>query len=160
VRSLLFRARSEGLARLERYQREGTRGGLEIDLLGANDVRRRFPYLGPDVCGATWSKRDGTGQSRGWQRPRSRAPRVRSARTSSAQRVVALEPRRRFFVPPRTAISFRGAVRRQRGRRLGQRDSPKCSRDIADVSGGPPNFRDRAAAVFHHSALQDCRAAR
>ena len=31
------------LARLERYQREGTAGGLEIELLGANEVRRRFP---------------------------------------------------------------------------------------------------------------------
>src|ERR1700716_1253884 len=31
------------LTRLERYQREGTAGGLEIELLGAADVRRRFP---------------------------------------------------------------------------------------------------------------------
>jgi sarcosine oxidase subunit beta len=52
------------LARLERYQKEGTAGGLEIELLGANEVRRRFPYLGPDVCGATWSKRDGTANPR------------------------------------------------------------------------------------------------
>src|SRR3954465_5038454 len=52
------------LPRLERYHGEGIAGGLEIELLGANDVRRRFPYLGPDVCGATWSKRDGTANPR------------------------------------------------------------------------------------------------
>ena len=52
------------LPRLERYQREGTAGGLEIELIGANEVRRRFPWLGPDVCSATWSKRDGTANPR------------------------------------------------------------------------------------------------
>src|SRR4051794_33695401 len=45
------------LPRIERSHGEGIAGGLEIELLGANDVRRRFPYLGPDVCGATWPKR-------------------------------------------------------------------------------------------------------
>src|SRR5947207_14977009 len=52
------------LSRLERYQREGSAAGLGIELMGANDLRRRFPWLGPDVCGATWSKRDGTANPR------------------------------------------------------------------------------------------------
>ena len=47
------------MPRLERYQREGRAGGLEIELIDGNGLRRRFPWLGPDVCGATWSKRDG-----------------------------------------------------------------------------------------------------
>jgi sarcosine oxidase, subunit beta len=79
------------LTRLERYQREGTAGGLEIELLDAADVRRRFPYLSLDVYGATWSRRDGTAN------PRLATPAVaRAARTLGAEIfpntcVVALE---------------------------------------------------------------------
>ena len=52
------------MSRLERYHAEGTAAGLDIELLGANELRRRYPWLGPDVCGATWSKRDGTANPR------------------------------------------------------------------------------------------------
>jgi sarcosine oxidase, subunit beta len=52
------------LPRLERYRAEGSAAGLEIELMDANEVRRRFPFLGPDACGATWSRRDGTANPR------------------------------------------------------------------------------------------------
>src|SRR5437763_891467 len=52
------------LPRLERYQAEGTAAGLDIELWDAHELRRRYPWLGSDVCGATWSKRDGTANPR------------------------------------------------------------------------------------------------
>jgi sarcosine oxidase subunit beta len=52
------------LPKLERYHAEGTAAGLEIELIGANELRRRFPWLTPDACGATWSPRDGTANPR------------------------------------------------------------------------------------------------
>lgn len=52
------------MPRLERYQREGSAGGLEIELIDGSELRHRFPWLGPDVSGATWSKRDGTANPR------------------------------------------------------------------------------------------------
>jgi sarcosine oxidase subunit beta len=79
------------LTRLERYQQEGTAGGLEIELLGANDVRRRFPYLGPDACGATWSKRDGTANPRLVTPAVARAARALGADIFPDTRVVTLE---------------------------------------------------------------------
>src|SRR4029077_3065687 len=79
------------LARLERYQREGTAGGLEIELLGANQVRRRLPYVGPDVCGATWSKRDGTANPRLATPAVARAARALGADLYPNTRVVALK---------------------------------------------------------------------
>src|SRR5258708_1508524 len=79
------------LTRLERYQREGTAGGLEIELLDAADVRRRFPYLGPDVCGATWSKRDGTANPRLATPAVARAARALAANIFPNTRVVTLE---------------------------------------------------------------------
>src|SRR5438270_4722571 len=55
---------SKDHAKLERYHAEGAAAGIDSELLGANDLRRRFPWLGPDACGATWSKRDGTANPR------------------------------------------------------------------------------------------------
>src|SRR5438876_11812170 len=39
------------LPRLARYHREGRAGGLDIELLGANELRRRFPWPSPDCAG-------------------------------------------------------------------------------------------------------------
>jgi sarcosine oxidase subunit beta len=79
------------LPRLERYHREGTAGGLEIELIGANELRRRFPWLGPDACGATWSKRDGTANPRLVTPAVARAARALGAEIFPHTRVVALE---------------------------------------------------------------------
>jgi len=79
------------LPRLERYHAEGTAAGLEIELIGANELRRRFPWLGPDVCGATWSRRDGTANPRLATPAVARAARARGAEIFPHTRVTALE---------------------------------------------------------------------
>src|SRR4051812_37959365 len=109
------------LARLERYHREGTAGGLEIELLGANQVRQRFPYLGPDVCGATWSKRDGTAN------PRLVTPAVaRAARAAGGRRAGPRDAGR--DLPNQGGVrggGGRGALAVPRGARVFSRDSPR-----------------------------------
>src|SRR5437763_16405641 len=79
------------LSRLERYRTEGNAAGLDIELIGANDLRRRFPWLGPDVCGATWSRRDGTANPRLATPAVARAARALGAEIFPHTRVVALE---------------------------------------------------------------------
>jgi glycine/D-amino acid oxidase-like deaminating enzyme len=79
------------LARLERYQAEGDAAGIEIELMGANELRRRFPWLGPDACGATWSRRDGTANPRLATPAVARAARALGADIVQGTRVVALE---------------------------------------------------------------------
>jgi sarcosine oxidase subunit beta len=85
------------LPRLERYAAQGRAAGLDIELLGANDVHRRFPWLGPDVCGATWSPRDGTANPRLATPAVARAARAGGAEIFEHARAVALEARENHF---------------------------------------------------------------
>src|SRR6266496_2225658 len=80
------------LPKLERYHAEGSAAGLDIALIGANELRRRFPWLGPDACGATWSKRDGTANPRLVTPAVARAARALGADIFPNTRVTALEP--------------------------------------------------------------------
>jgi sarcosine oxidase subunit beta len=144
------------LTRLERYQREGTAGGLEIELLGAADVRRRFPYLGPDVCGATWSKRDGTANPRLATPAVARAARALGAEIFPNTRIVALE---------RGGDGFRAATDRDLvfEAPLVVNAAGAWGNEIAEMFGettpmfpaAPPNFVTEPLPYFITSALQD-----
>src|SRR3989440_7154383 len=79
------------LSKLERYRAEGVAAGFDIEWIGANDLRRQFPWLGRDVCGATWSKRDGTANPRLATPAVARAARALGADIFPHTRVVALE---------------------------------------------------------------------
>ena len=144
------------LARLERYQQEGTAGGLEIELLGANEVRRRFPYVGPDVCGATWSKRDGTAN------PRLATPAVaRAARKLGAD----IYPNTRVLVLEKVGDRFRAATDRDLAFEAPfvLNAAGAWGNDIAEHFGetspmfeaAPPNFVTEPLPYFITSALQD-----
>jgi sarcosine oxidase subunit beta len=144
------------LTRLERYQREGTAGGLEIELLGAADVRRRFPYLGPDVCGATWSKRDGTAN------PRLATPAVaRAARTLGAEifpnaRVVTLERASDGFraITDRDLVLEAPLVVNAAGA-WGNEIAAMFDETTPMFPAAPPNFVTEPLPYFITSALQD-----
>jgi sarcosine oxidase subunit beta len=147
---------SKELTRLERYQREGTAGGLEIELLGAADVRRRFPYLGPDVCGATWSKRDGTANPRLATPAVARAARALGAEIFPNTRIVALE---------RGGDGFRATTDRDLvfEAPLVVNAAGAWGNEIAEMFGettpmfpaAPPNFVTEPLPYFITSALQD-----
>jgi sarcosine oxidase subunit beta len=147
---------SKELTRLERYQREGTAGGLEIELLGAADVRRRFPYLGPDVCGATWSKRDGTANPRRATPAVARAARALGAEIFPNTRIVALE---------RGGDGFRATTDRDLvfEAPLVVNAAGAWGNEIAEMFGettpmfpaAPPNFVTEPLPYFITSALQD-----
>ena len=144
------------LPRLERYQREGTAGGLEIELIGANEVRRRFPFLGPDVCGATWSKRDGTANPRLVTPAVARAARALGAEIFPHTRVVALEAvgdgfrvrtdRDLVFEAPRV-LNASGAWGNEIAEMFGE-TSPM-------FPAAPPNFVTEPLPFFLGAALQD-----
>lgn len=144
------------LARLERYQREGTAGGLEIELLGANDVRRRFPYLGPDVCGATWSKRDGTANPRLATPAVARAARALGAEIWQGTRVTAVEAAGEgfrvvtdceFVVEAPYVVNAAGAWGNEIAEQFGE-TSPM-------FPAAPPNFVTEPLPSFISPALQD-----
>ena len=144
------------LPRLERYQREGSAGGLDIELVGANEVRRRFPWLGPEVCGATWSKRDGTANPRLATPAVARAARALGAEIFPHTRVLALEA---------TSTHFRATTDRDL-----VFEAPRVvnaagawGNDIAAMFGettpmfpaAPPNFVTEPLPYFITSAIQD-----
>lgn len=144
------------LARLERYQREGTAGGLEIELLGANEVRRRFPYLGPDVCGATWSKRDGTANPRLATPAVARAARALGAEIWQRTRVTAVEPAgerfrvvtdREFVVEAPFVVNAAGA--------WGNEIAGQFGETTPMFEAAPPNFVTEPLPYFITPALQD-----
>ena len=58
-------ARSEDdMAQLERYAGTAAEHGLALELLGANAIRLRAPWLGPDVVGASLCAEDGQANPR------------------------------------------------------------------------------------------------
>src|ERR1043166_1102431 len=77
--------------KLDRYRAEGMAAGLDIELLGGNELRRRFPWLGPDACGAIWSKRDGTANPRLVTPAVARAARALGAEIFPNTRVLGLD---------------------------------------------------------------------
>jgi sarcosine oxidase subunit beta len=50
--------------RLEHYAEISRSYGLSIDMMGPNDLRRRYPWLGPKIVAATFSPRDATANPR------------------------------------------------------------------------------------------------
>ena len=157
MRSLLYRARPEGTgaARTLPAGGDGGRAGDRAD-------RRERSAPAISLCSGRMSaarrgrKRDGTANPRLATPAVARAARALGAEIFPDTRVVGLEPAgERFRVATDRDLVVRGAVRRQRGGRLGQRDRRAIRRDHADVSGGAAEFRHRAAAVFHH--MRRCR---
>lgn len=143
------------MPRLERYQREGRAGGLEIELIDGNGLRRRFPWLGPDVCGATWSKRDGIANPRLVTPAVARAACAIGAKIYPNTRVIALE---------RTGDRFRATTDGDRvfEAPLLVNAAGAWANEIAEMFGettpmftaAPPNFVTEPLPHFIESALQ------
>lgn len=144
------------LARLERYQKEGTAGGLEIELLGANEVRRRFPYLGPDVCGATWSKRDGTANPRLATPAVARAAQALGAGIHPGTRVIALEQTGdRFRATTDRDLVFEAPIVLNAAGAWGNELAEMFGETSPMFPAAPPNFVTEPLPYFITSALQD-----
>jgi sarcosine oxidase, subunit beta len=144
------------LTRLERYQKEGTAGGLEIELLGANEVRRRFPYLGPDVCGATWSKRDGTANPRLATPAVARAARALGADIYPNTRVTALEQTGdRFRVTTDRDLVFEAPQVVNAAGAWGNEFAEMFGETSPMFPAAPPNFVTEPLPYFITAALQD-----
>lgn len=54
-----YRERPEMVANMEDYAKGALERGLELELLSGNALRRRFPFLGPEVLAGSYSHLDG-----------------------------------------------------------------------------------------------------
>jgi sarcosine oxidase subunit beta len=54
-----FRERPENVGTMEEYARLAREEGLDLELLTANALRQKFPWLGPDVLAGSYSATDG-----------------------------------------------------------------------------------------------------
>jgi sarcosine oxidase subunit beta len=119
-------------------------------------VHRRFPYLGPDVCGATWSKRDGTANPRLATPAVARAARALGAEIWQGTRVTAVEPvgerfrvvtDRAFVVEAPFVVNAAGAWGNEIAEQFGE-TTPM-------FEAAPPNFVTEPLPYFITPALQD-----
>ena len=139
------------LPRLERYQREGTAGGLEIELLGANDVRRRFPYarsgcLRRDVVASATAP-----PIRGLRRPQSRVRRARSGRDFPNTRVVAIEAAgERFRVVTDRELAVEAPFVVNAAGAWGNEIAEQFGETTPMFPAAPPNFVTEPLPLFHH----------
>src|SRR5205807_5378520 len=144
------------LPRLERYQAEGNAAGLDIELWDAHELRRRYPWLGSGVCGATWSKRDGTANPRLVTPAVARAARALGADIYPNTHVVAVEKvggrfrvstDREFFLEAPLLVNAAGAWGNEIAEQFGE-TSPM-------FEAAPPNFVTEPLPYFITAALQD-----
>lgn len=54
-----FRERPENIGKMEEYAALAREEGLDLELLSANALREKFPWLGPDVLAGSYSATDG-----------------------------------------------------------------------------------------------------
>jgi sarcosine oxidase subunit beta len=143
------------LTRLERYQREGTAAGLEIELIGANELRRRFPWLGPDACGATWSRRDGTANPRLATPAVARAARAAGAEIFPDTRVVGIESAgERFRVVTDRDLAVEASFVLNAAGAWGNEIAEQFGETTPMFPAAPPNFVTEPLPHFIHAALQ------
>ncbi|MCG8510842.1 MAG: FAD-binding oxidoreductase, partial [Rhodospirillales bacterium] len=58
-------ARSDAdMAELENYAEEASDFGLQLELIGRTEIRKRFPWLGPGIAGGSFCAEDGSANPR------------------------------------------------------------------------------------------------
>ncbi len=145
----------KNLAKLERYHAQGTAAGLDIELIGANDLRRRFPWLGPDACGATWSKRDGTANPRLATPAVARAACALGADIFQNTRVMALESLGdNFRVVTDRDIAFETPIVLNAAGAWGNEIAQQFGETTPMFEAAPPHFVTEPLPYFVTSALQ------
>ena len=142
-------------SRLERYHAEGTAAGLAIELIGANELRRRFPWLGPDACGATWSRRDGTANPRLATPAVARAARGLGAGIFPDTRVVGFEPAgERFRVVTDRDLAIEAPFVVNAAGAWGNEIAEQFDETSPMFPAAPPHFVTEPLPYFVKSALQ------
>ena len=143
------------LPRLERYHAEGSAAGLAIELIGANELRRRFPWLGPDACGATWSRRDGTANPRLATPAVARAARALGAEIFPDTRVTGFEPTGdRFRVVTDRGLAFEAPLVVNAAGAWGNEIAEQFGETSPMFPAAPPHFVTEPLPYFVKSALQ------
>ncbi len=143
------------LPRLECYHAEGSAAGLEIELIGANELRRRFPFLGPDACAATWSRRDGTANPRLATPAVARAARALGAEIFPDTRVTGFDAAgERFRVGTNRDLVFEAEFVVNATGAWGNEIAENFGETSPMFPAAPPNFVTEPLPYFVRSALQ------
>lgn len=143
------------LTKLERYRAEGAAAGLDIELIGANDLRGRFPWLGADACGATWSKRDGIANPRLATPAVARAARALGADIYPDTHVTALEPTGETLrVVTDRDIAFEAPLVVNAAGAWGNEIAAQFGETTPMFEAAPPHFVTEPLPYFIQAALQ------
>jgi sarcosine oxidase, subunit beta len=143
------------LPRLQRYQAEGSAAGLEIELIGGDELHRRFPWLGPDACAATWSRRDGTANPRLATPAVARAAGALGADIFQGTRVTALESvGERFRVATDRDLVVEAPFVVNAAGAWGNEIAEMFGETTPMFSAAPPHFVTEPMPYFIKSALQ------
>ena len=118
-------------------------------------MRRRFPWLGPDACGATWSRRDGTANPRLATPAVARAAHALGAEIFPDTRVVGIEAAgERFRVATDRDLAVEAPFVVNAAGAWGNEIAEKFGETTPMFPAAPPNFVTEPLPYFIKSALQ------
>lgn len=87
----------EQIGKMEQTASEATANGVAVEVLGGNEARRRWPWLGPVVRAASWSERDATANPRLVTPAAARTAQANGATIVENTRAVEIERRASHF---------------------------------------------------------------
>ena len=118
-------------------------------------MRRRFPWLGPDACGATWSRRDGTANPRLATPAVARAARALGAEIFPDTRVVGIEAAgERFRVATDRDLAVEAPFVVNAAGAWGNEIAEQFGETTPMFPAAPPNFVTEPLPHFINAALQ------
>ncbi|MDP6699423.1 MAG: FAD-binding oxidoreductase [Candidatus Latescibacteria bacterium] len=146
----------EGMAALEDYARAAFDYDLEVEMLGRNAIRQRFPYLSEEVIGGSWTPQDAIANSRQVAPAFARAARHAGARIEEFCEVSELEhdgnhfivsTKRGLEVRASAVVNCAGAWGAWIAERFGERAPISAEGPQLGVTEPMPYFLDTVLAV-------------
>ena len=146
----------DGVAALEDYARAALDYDLEVEMLGRNAIRQRFPYLSDEVIGGSWTPQDAIANSRQVAPAFARAARLAGARVEEFCEVTdvahdgdhfVVSTKRGLEVRSDTLVNCAGAWGAWIAERFGERAPVSPEAPQLGVTEPMPYFIDTVLAV-------------
>ena len=146
----------DGVAALEDYARAALDYDLEVEMLGRNAIRQRFPYLSDEVIGGSWTPQDAIANSRQVAPAFARAARLAGARVEEFCEVTdvvhdgdhfVVSTKRGLEVRSDTLVNCAGAWGAWIAERFGERAPVLPEAPQLGVTEPMPYFIDTVLAV-------------
>jgi sarcosine oxidase subunit beta len=146
---------SEQVARIEVTAAEAIEHGVAVELLGANETRRRWPWLSERAIGACFSARDATANPRLVTPAVARATLRLGATVLEGTRAVAIEAGPgRFRITTDRELSVECEVVVNAAGAWGAEIAARLGEPVPLVSAGPPQFVTEPVPVFIGPSVQ------